>query len=516
MQFIPYFMARGANALDIPAAGAVSFRSQNKVAAGLDSKIVLKDSLVLDSTINPDFSQVESDDPQVTVNQRYEVFYPEKRPFFLENANYFDTPFDLVFTRRIAEPDFGLRLTGKLNNYAVGALFADDRSAGQHMDVSDPAAGQRAYYTVLRVSRDLFQQSNLGVIYTARSFAGNENRAGGIDGRLKFGDRWNSAFQAVTSSTQNSGGASESGPAYYLSMSRSSRDLNLGGSYKDISPNFYTDLGYIVRSDVRNADSWASYRFRPEDSLLMSWGPSFSYDQNWDHTGLLLDRNYNSDLSWNLKNQTSFGVNYRTGAEQLRPQDFDSLTAPKMYDEYSTGFWSSFGMSETVTFGGGYNWQARINYVPAAGAPEPADGNSGNLWITYRPLSNVRLDNSYILNRLQSAESGQNVYNNHIVRSKVNWQFNRELSVRIIAQYNSVLANPAVSSLQNTKAFNADFLISYLVHPGTALYLGYNSDLQNIDPALGTDPAGNLLRTRSGFMNDSRQFFIKLSYLFLR
>jgi hypothetical protein len=202
--------------------------------------------------------------------------------------------------------------------------------------------------------------------------------------------------------------------------------------------------------------------------------------------------------------------------EQLRPQDFDTLMSPQMYDRYITGCWSSVGMSEALSFGGSFNWQERINYVPAVGPPTPADGNTGNFWFTYRPASNVRLDNSYILDRVLEPTTGESVYNNHIVQSKMNWQFNRELSVRLIAQYNTVLANPSVSSLQSTKAFNTDFLFSYLLHPGTAIYLGYNSDLANIDPLLATDASGNLLRTRSGFINDSRQFFIKLSYLFRR
>jgi hypothetical protein len=516
MQFVPYFMTRRGMALNDPGTGAASFQPQNETTFGIDSKIVLKDSLVLDTTLKPDFSQVESDSPQVTVNQRYEVFYPEKRPFFLENANYFATPFDLVFTRRIAAPDYGARLSGKIGDYAVGALFADDRSAGEIVDPSDPAANQKAYFTVLRASRDLFKQSSVGAIYTDRKFAGEQNQVGGVDGKLKFGNHWSSYFQAVTSSTQNSDGTSEAGPAYQLGVSRGGRNLNFGGSYYDVGTDFHTDLGYLPRSDVRNADSWMSYRFRPEDSTVISWGPSFGYDENWDHTGLLLDRSYSSSMSWSLKQQTAFGVSYRNGVEQLRPADFDALSSPRVYDEYNTGFWSSFGLSETVTFGGGYNWNQRINYVPAAGAPEPADGENGNVWVTVRPAGNVRVDNSYILDRVQEPDTGLNVYNNHIVRSKVNYQFNRELSLRVIAQYNAVLANPAVSSLQNTKAFNTDVLVSYLVHPGTALYVGYNSDMQNLDPALSRDPAGSLLRTRNGFLNDGRQFFVKVSYLFRR
>ncbi len=98
--------------------------------AGVDGKVVARDSLAIDFTLNPDFSQVESDEPQVTVNQRFEVFFPEKRPFFLENAGYFQTPVNLFFSRRIADPQFGARVTGKVGGWAVGALAIDDRAPG--------------------------------------------------------------------------------------------------------------------------------------------------------------------------------------------------------------------------------------------------------------------------------------------------------------------------------------------------------------------------------------------------
>ena len=117
MQFIPYGSFRSFRGLDgrDPAVERFSQRTA-QFRAGLDSKVVLHDSLVLDATVNPDFSQVESDEPQTTINQRFEVFFPEKRPFFLENSGYFETPINLVFTRRIVDPTFGLRLTGKLGH----------------------------------------------------------------------------------------------------------------------------------------------------------------------------------------------------------------------------------------------------------------------------------------------------------------------------------------------------------------------------------------------------------------
>jgi hypothetical protein len=117
------------------------------------------------------------------------------------------------------------------------------------------------------------------------------------------------------------------------------------------------------------------------------------------------------------------------------------------------------------------------------------------------------------------------VVNSNVVRSKWNYQFTREFSLRFIGQYNGVLTNPKFSSLQTTKNLNFDILFTYLLHPGTAVYLGYNSNLENVDPGLcihlpgstQCDPnGGGLLRSTNGLTNDGRQLFIKISYLFRR
>ena len=133
-------------------------RDRADVDIGLDTKVVLRDSLVLDITLNPDFSQVESDEPQVTVNQRFEVFFPEKRPFFLENASFFATPINLVFTRRIADPQMGVRLTGKVGNTAIGVLFTDDQAPGRVVTADDPLFGKRARIGILRISHDILER----------------------------------------------------------------------------------------------------------------------------------------------------------------------------------------------------------------------------------------------------------------------------------------------------------------------------------------------------------------------
>jgi hypothetical protein len=187
MQFIPYALARGFRGIDQRDPNHPVFDSARlRGTAGLDSKFILHDSFVLDGTINPDFSQIESDEPQITVNQRFEVFFPEKRPFFLENSNYFVSPMNLVFTRRIAHPEFGLRLTGKSGPWAVGVLTSDDRAPGEIVPPGDPHSGDRATFTIARVSHDILQQSSVGVLYTDREFAGAYNRVGGVDANLKL------------------------------------------------------------------------------------------------------------------------------------------------------------------------------------------------------------------------------------------------------------------------------------------------------------------------------------------
>ncbi len=155
-------------------------------------------------------------------------------------------------------------------------------------------------------------------------------------------------------------------------------------------------------------------------------------------------------------------------------------------------------------------WKGRaINFIGPT-VPTRAFSQGGNITLQFKPIDKLQVDNSYILSRLRDAATEQNVFNSHIIRTKVNYQINRELSVRFIGQYNATLAgNPVVSVIGNDKGFNADFLVTWLLHPGTAVYVGYNSNLQNPDPSFsGPGAAPNR------FVNDGKQVFVKVSYLF--
>jgi hypothetical protein len=528
LQFIPYASVRSFRSLDDQDPNHPHFHGKHiEPRLGLDSKVVIKDALVLDATINPDFAQVESDEPQITVNQRFEVFFPEKRPFFLENSSFFDTPVNLVFTRRIADPEYGVRLTGKLGRWAIGTLFADDKSPGKRVLPGDPLAGAKAYFSVLRVSRDIGKESSIGFIYTDRELHTaaltvctdnpciiGQSRVGGIDAKLKLSSKWIANGQALTSFTKFNDGSHKGGPAYTLFVERSSRNLEYNVLYQDTSENFQTETGFFRRPDIRRFSQFAMYRFRREGKLLQWHGPSLFTINNWDHRGTRLEWFGNINYRWIFQRQSDFGAFANMGHERLRPKDFSALPSNRDYAHDQRGFFFDFAYFKQLSLGGEVSWGRETNFDPASGPPVLARGNAVRIFATVRPVIGLTVDNSYLLQRLRDDLTGGSVFNNHIIRSKWNYQFTREFSLRLIGQYSAVLSNPLRTSLQSTKDINVDFLLTYLVHPGTAVYVGYNNNLQNLDPSLGLDPNGSLLRTRSGYINDGRQFFVKISYLF--
>jgi len=512
-QLIPYAAFRSFRALDLRDPNAPRFRSDSfEGDLGLDAKFVLKDRLVVDVTLNPDFSQVESDEPQNTVNQRFEVFFPEKRPFFQENSNFFETPINLLFTRRIADPQFGARATGKLGPYALGLLFADDQSPGRSVPAADPLAGKRAYFGVLRVNRDIGQHQSLGVIYAERRLMDSYNRVGGADIRFRFGKNWTGNAQAVTSSTRFLDGTTQAGPSYELWTQHAGRKVIFNTLYIDTSRGFLTQTGFFRRPDVRRFSNFARYRFRPEGKRLISHGPAAFQLALWAHDGTRLEEFYNANYSFEFARQTSLGAFGNVGRERLRPSDFSTLPADRDFATGERGFFfhSAFFPQLSVFAEGG--WGRGINFGPASGPPVPARSQFAFAGLTLRPVSQLAIENSYILSRLRVVGADSAIFNNHIFRSNWNYQINREFSLRFIAQYNPTLANSQFTSLSTTKNLNFDFLITWLLRPGTAVYVGYNSNLQNLDPSLTTTSSG-LLRTRDRFLNDGRQFFVKASYL---
>jgi hypothetical protein len=578
IELIPYGLMRGFRALDTRDYTNPYFQKATvQGQPGMDAKFVFRDHFTLDLTAHPDFSQVESEDPQITVNQRYAVYFPEKRPFFLENEDFFRTPMDLFFTRNIGDPSAGIRLTGKDGPYSVGLMTADDRSPGLAVPDYYGLSGIRSYFTIARVSRDIFRQSSVGALYTDWECpgTGEYNRVGGVDGRFKFTPNWTLDGQAVASSSTilgnffspqyssnnceanyypfSSGNRGNNnyyaGPAEYLKLHRDGLHFTYDGTYNDISPGFVSIPGFINRVDIRETTQEVDYRFRPQRGWIVDWGPTLITRHDFDHTGLRLDTDYTPYLAIQGRGQTIIYLRpYEETRERLRPQDFcfygycpSPLLPNQDYHEHTSGFSFQSGYFKRATIQAIYNWGDGINIVPNFPTPSSstvynhpflAREDTAKASLILRPIQPLKIENSYLFERLRATESafqfmqtqfpgaGRGIFNDHIIRSKWNWQFTPQLSARVILQYNALLAGtPGVGSpytyLPTSRQFNADFLITYLIHPGTAIYVGYNSDLQNLNvvPATPTLP-GYVTNTPHGYINDSRQFFVKVSYLF--
>jgi hypothetical protein len=578
IELIPYGVMRSFRSLDTVDPYNPFFQKAGvQGQPGMDAKVVIKDHFVLDITANPDFSQVESEDPQITVNQRFEVYFPEKRPFFLENEDYFRTPIDLFFTRNIQDPSAGIRLTGKEGRYSVGFMSTDDRAPGlavpnfcpsTSLNCSDSLTGIRSYFTIARVSRDIFKQSSVGAVYTDWECptTGEFNRVGGLDTRLKLSSNWIVEAQAVVSSSNLRGlnsnlqsscesnlfpfssgnvgnGNYYAGPADKLEVRRNGLHFNYVGTFLDVSPGFVTMPGFVNRVDIRGVYQSIFYRFRPKKGWVLNWGPSMIQRYVFDHEGNRLDTSYDPYLKIEGRGQTFIWVDpYEEVRERLRPQDFAFLGLSENknqdYHEHLSDVRFQTGYLRKVTVGAEYTWGDGVNFVPAANSSPQgllSRSNTAQATLTFRPVKPLKIENTYLFERLRATDNeyllalaqmpgvriGRGIFNNHIVRSKWNWQFTPQLSLRLILQYNSILANTPGNTfypytyLPTQKQFNADFLVTYLVHPGTAIYIGYNSDLQNLNHNLMQDPAGLAgLYTAKGYLNDSRQFFVKVSYLF--
>jgi hypothetical protein len=572
IELIPYGLTRGFRALDTRDFSNPFF--QNATAQGqpgMDAKFVFRDHFTLDLTANPDFSQVESEDPQITVNQRYAVYFPEKRPFFLVNEDFFRTPMDLFFTRSIGDPSAGIRLTGKDGPYSVGLMATDDRSPGLAIPNYLPLSGIRSYFTVARASGDIFGQSSVGVLYTDWECptTGEFNRIGGVDTHLKFNPNWTLDGQAVVSSSNlnlncegnlypfssgNRGnGNYYAGPAEKVELRRDGLHFTYDGTYNDISSGFVSVPGFINRVDIRETVQSADYRFRPRKGWIVDWGPSVTARYDFDHTGLRLDTDYAPYFAIQGRGQTLIYLRpYEETRERLRPQDFCFLgyslycATPSPgnldYHEHQSGISFQTSYFKKATLVATYYWGSGVNFValpPAfGGTPTPynqpflARLDLASASLIVRPFKPLKIENSYLFERLRAGDdayffaqsqtpgAGRGIFNDHILRSKWNWQFTPQLSARVILQYNALLAGtPGVGSpytyLPTSRQFNADFLVTYLVHPGTAIYVGYNSDLQNLGVVPARPPLpGYVTNTARGYINDSRQFFVKVSYLF--
>ena len=522
IQFIPYTLGQSYRKLDDRNPLAPTFDDKHfQGTGGLDSKFVIRDSLVLDTTLNPDFSQVNVDDP-ASPNQRFQPFFLEQRPFFIENSSYFQTPIDLFYTLNIVSPQFGARLSGKKGPWAVGILAADDRSPGQAAAPGTPAANTRAYFYVARIARDMGKYSSIGVLYTDREYLNSFNRLGGFDYRYRFHRKWTLTGQAVTSATQNTDNSTQSGNSYKQNLSFADEHTFFSTTYNDTGKGFLDEAGFFRRPDDREGHIHARYTWRPNGKILLTHGPEVYVEQDWDHTGLPLDSIAHFDYNLQFSRNTYFSPFVEAENDRLRPSDYPALTQNVEYRSPAAGL--NLSTSPVPQFAlnlSGYEGQG-VNYSPPTGqGPGSVNVQSANVSLELKPITRLDLQNRYEFDRFRDPGAALIAYDDHLVVSRWNLQLTNALAVRLIGIYQGTLPDAEYTAQQNTKDLFGDALISYIPHPGTAVYLGYTTDAQNLERNLCTrlanqtcNPNGIFLaHNGDALIGDSRTFYVKFSYL---
>lgn len=516
-QFIPYIFARELDAIDPRATGGPQFDKSSEQELGLDAKFVFNDSMVLDLTLNPDFSQIESDQPQVTVNERFEVMFPENRPFFVENADFFSTSATLLFTRRIADPEGGARFTGRTGNWGFGSLLVNDEAPGLNRAEDHPLKGEKADIAVLRGFRDIGEQNRVGFFLSDRELADGYNRVASVDGRFKINDNWVTEMQVIGTETEpSSGGEAKTGYQRTIQLNRAGRTLTNHTHFEETTEDFETQLGFQTRysnSDTSGLHQRNGLTFYPENSKINSWGGSAMLAYQEDMEGTKIYDQISPALNMKFST-TGIGMGWNGYTEILRPEDFPGIVTNQSYDYDNWSFNFSNNSLDSLDFGFNFRTGTALNLVPPIGSlPDIADSSRYDVNLLWKPIDRLRIDNTYLYTELESRNGGGKIFSNEIFRSNWNYQFTREWSLRFIAQYEQTDAGQQ-TRLVDDENLNFDILLRYVINPWSAFYLGYNSNQSNFDIIDGEE--GRELIVTDDLQRDGDQFFFKVTYLFQR
>jgi hypothetical protein len=536
---------------------------------GLTVRFGITPTVTLDFAVNPDFAQVEADQLVVTTNQRFPIFFAEKRPFFLEGVEIFQTPLTALHTRAIVDPDYAAKLTGKVGRDSFGILVASDNGPGNFIgdDKLNPKnfhyLDRNARAVVLRYKRDVGRDSNVGLIATSYDFKGREeaptdfdietndpceaqkslergNRLGGIDGHFRVDKITTFDFQVAATTSRQCFFDPEAGRDTY----RGGRGLAYTAVYDVTGRNFgwvlgaegrtrdyRADLGFTPRTD--NNYDWFGFRYSTDPKpkgWLVNWKVTSGSDVEYDFRGRLQSWEADATAYWFLRRNTNFWLAYRRGGERLYEEEFGTLRGPgragaffgpgersanrnhfvvyfstKPFKKYGGQFKATYRMGTfDLDFGGGPGFP-RVSPAALAEPAEPdapLDPGAGNLldlsgYAYYQPTDALRVTLDYLKNRLVREDTHLVAFDDDIYSVRATYQFTRFVAARARVDY---------TSLQSRA--RAQFLFAWTPNPGTAIYAGYNDDLNHN----GYSPTSGLYEP--GFRRNGRTFFVKMSYLF--
>lgn len=475
-----------------------------KVEPGITARWGVTPNLMLNATANPDFSHVEADVAQLEVNTRFALYYPEKRPFFLEGADFFLTPFEAVFTRTVVDPLWGVKTTGKIGKNAIGIFAAQDRynnllfpanqgSAAASMDTN-------VFGGVLRYRRDVGKGSTLGLLYTGRVGEGYFNHVAGVDGFIRLSKKKTAKFQFLQSETeypaeisrdfgQKSG--SFSGRAISAEFLHFGRDWYYGANYRDKSPGFRADYGFINRVDTRVLGGfWGRRIWGKKGDWFNELGFNIMGSRTTDCDGNLTDQeigfaaNYSGPMQSAVHPYFSFQKEFYNGVLYNKKQFFSIIEIKPV---------GGLRLSQYTTIGDAVDYaNSRLaDSLSLVASTEFALGKHLNVSLahTYQRLS----------------LKGEKIYTANLFQSRLVYNFNVKSFVRAILQYRDIDRNTALYNFvtdARTNTLFSQFLFSYKINPQTLLFIGYSDDYLGL-------PGIDITQT-------NRTFFLKIGYALVR
>ncbi len=459
----------------------------------LTAKYGITSQLILDGTYNPDFSQIEADAGQVDVNLRYDLFFPEKRPFFLEGSEMFqlagtsdsDPLRAVVHTRMIVDPRVGFKLSGKVGKKdTVASIFALDESPSSGpLDV--PGTDKYAGFAVLRYKRAVASDGYLGAFYTAREYGGGFNEVAGADGQLRLSKASQLSFHGLSSWTRAEAGTdTDGGFALGADYLYDTRNLGVSISFYDISELFQTDTGYLIRQGVAGLEASVTPRLYPKSRFFRKVVPGFFATVTKDLPSGLFETYDGFSLTMLLPGNTNIQAQARYSTEVFLARRFD--TSGGLFQVLSQ-------VTKSLSLRGLYAFANSIRYVPD---PYQGYGSRVSGSMIYKPSEKFDLTASLTYSDFTRRSTGEREYDYAIWRGRLTYQMNKYFFVRGVVEYNAF-----------RREMLTDLLASFTYIPGTVIQLGYGSLYDRTEWVDGEyRDAGRFLEMKGGL-------FFKASYL---
>jgi hypothetical protein len=497
------------------APGLQDWRYKSNPQLGGNLRWSVGSNLVLNGTVKPDFSQVEADATQIAADERFALFYPEKRLFFVEALDQFNVPNTLVYTRTIVQPDAAAKVTTKIGRADVALLSALD-------EPGLTPTGARPHVEILRVRQGFGEQSQAGVLYSERVGGGRSNRVVGADTKIVFKRIYYAQFQAVASETHLNGVTTHA-PMWEGVLDATGRGWGFHYNILGIDRDFRADNGFVprtgfVKPNIAHRFTWygkqgaLAERFQIFATVNGLW----RYDDFFDQKSLLEDQ---GSIQGTLTLRGGWNIN-------LSPKMSTYAFDPRDYASYS-----NFTPNDRITAGGSGFSIATPQFKRFAASMGTTVANDVdfletsrvrrldyNASLDLRPSDRLRINGTYQSSQFTRRETGERSAFSRIPRIKAEYQVARPIFVRVVSQYTATrrealrdpftgsvltLANGTPSQASETNVLRTDWLFSYRPNPGTVFFLGYGGNLAEEDPL-----AFRRLR-RTG-----DALFVKLSYLF--